>query len=345
MFVSSDMTPVSGPRLDAFRFPAGDALLVVGDIHGQLDGMRGILKGIGEWGTPGKRRHLVFTGDFIDRGPASIECLMLALSPEAAHLADADVVTLLPGNHELMFADAIDDAVNRTKTKRATDNINRWMMNGGCAVVLEAYAMSETPVPTAYVDAVDALRKDLACCGPYIDQALKRWPAALEMSEAIRLMNAVLLDLGLDMSKIIRGWDTHFRMGDALCVHAGIYPKNPLEYTFGMAAEDHCNFDAANHDHHWAWIRDPFLVAQSGFTEDGERFAEKDTPGLLVFHGHTPAPKAALHRLDDDARVAEVFSRMATNARVCVDGGAARGCGVAGAILTDAGLANCFHPN
>jgi serine/threonine protein phosphatase 1 len=344
MFVYSDITPVSGPRLDAFQFPTDVALLVVGDIHGQMEGMRGILEGLGYMDTPGKRRHLVFNGDFIDRGPDSISCLDFALSGEAALLANADDVTFLPGNHELMLVDAIEDSVNGKKDVHFPDNTFRWLMNGGCEMVLEAYSMADSSVPEAYVTAITNMSNDLACCGWNAYASLRRWPKDLDLVTAVRHMNTTLMTHGMDLSKIIRKWPSHLRIGDALCVHAGINPKYPLEYTFSIPAEDHCNMENDTHAHHWAWIRKEFLETQSGFTEEGDRFADEDAHGLLVFHGHTPAPKAALHRLSDDSRVAEVFSNMNTNARVCVDGGAARNCGVAGAILTDAGLVNCFHP-
>jgi len=81
--------------------------VVVGDIHGELDGFREILKNAGlidrEDNWSGGDDILIQTGDVIDRGPFSREAidLLRKLQKEAAG-AKGEVIRLC-GNHELML--------------------------------------------------------------------------------------------------------------------------------------------------------------------------------------------------------------------------------------------------
>ena len=81
--------------------------IVVGDIHGELDGFKEILRNAGlidskdNWS--GGDCILIQTGDVIDRGPYSREAidLLRKLQKEAAD-AKGEVIRLC-GNHELML--------------------------------------------------------------------------------------------------------------------------------------------------------------------------------------------------------------------------------------------------
>jgi hypothetical protein len=81
--------------------------IVIGDIHGEIDGFREILRNAGlidvkdNWS--GRDDILIQTGDVIDRGPCSREALGLLrkLQREAAG-AKGEVIRLC-GNHELML--------------------------------------------------------------------------------------------------------------------------------------------------------------------------------------------------------------------------------------------------
>ena len=81
--------------------------IVVGDVHGELDGFREILKNAGliddKGNWIGSNSILIQTGDVIDRGPYSCEAVALLrkLQKEAAD-AQGEVVRLC-GNHELMI--------------------------------------------------------------------------------------------------------------------------------------------------------------------------------------------------------------------------------------------------
>jgi hypothetical protein len=70
---------------------------VVGDVHGEIDALRGLLRRLGcdvERATA--QRPLVFVGDLVDRGPDSVAVVELV-----ARLVEAGVAEALLGNHEL----------------------------------------------------------------------------------------------------------------------------------------------------------------------------------------------------------------------------------------------------
>ncbi|KAM3727420.1 Serine/threonine-protein phosphatase PP1 isozyme [Dirofilaria immitis] len=68
-------------------------LIVVGDIHGQYADLQRIFAAVGQ---PGRTRFL-FLGDYVDRGPQSLECIC---SLVAWKIAYPKRIFLLRGNHE-----------------------------------------------------------------------------------------------------------------------------------------------------------------------------------------------------------------------------------------------------
>lgn len=101
-FVSSVAKDVLQKELSVFGGPiitkeSGKTFFIVGDIHGDLETLKKILAKLNvdlirEGGV-----EVVFLGDYVDRGPEQLECLLsvLALKREFP-----DRVTLLRGNHE-----------------------------------------------------------------------------------------------------------------------------------------------------------------------------------------------------------------------------------------------------
>jgi serine/threonine protein phosphatase 1 len=88
----------------AARVPDGRRLYAIGDIHGRLDLLEGLLEQIfrdeAERGGPGE---LIFLGDLVDRGPDSAQVIdrLMALRAERPD------VRFLLGNHEEVFLDAL----------------------------------------------------------------------------------------------------------------------------------------------------------------------------------------------------------------------------------------------
>lgn len=78
-----------------------DKTAFVGDIHGNINALRGLIDALAARGGP----HMIFLGDYINKGPRSAEVM-----DELITLSGAGRVTLLAGNHEEALLDAFDRA-------------------------------------------------------------------------------------------------------------------------------------------------------------------------------------------------------------------------------------------
>jgi serine/threonine protein phosphatase 1 len=108
------------------RFPFGtfaaSHVFAIGDIHGRADLLEALLERIeGVSDNYGVKRSIIFTGDYVDRGPESLRVLRLVME-------HADVA--LPGNHEAMMLEGLQAADPRQM-------FQMWLRNGGAAVVAE----------------------------------------------------------------------------------------------------------------------------------------------------------------------------------------------------------------
>ena len=106
--------------------PVKEQIFAIGDVHGQAVTLEKTLERIAETPGTGLPRHLVFTGDIIDRGPENLRSIDLVL--DARRLAAVDQVTFLPGNHELMLLNAIRDPV---------ESMMHWATYIGCHLLDE----------------------------------------------------------------------------------------------------------------------------------------------------------------------------------------------------------------
>ncbi|GHF55449.1 hypothetical protein HNQ07_003356 [Deinococcus metalli] len=108
-------------------------LWVVGDVHGAYDSLRSLLLGAGlidhDDAWHGGPSHLVFLGDYLDRGPRGMDVVRLVRRLEGQAPATGGRVTALIGNHEVMFLAA--------QSFRAQDPgdtlgfLDYWRSNGG----------------------------------------------------------------------------------------------------------------------------------------------------------------------------------------------------------------------
>lgn len=115
----------------------------IGDIHGCSDLLDALLARIADHAA-GRDRHLVFLGDYIDRGPDSAAVLKTV---SRLHWSEPDRVTCLMGNHERMLLDAI-------QTKEAELH---WLHNGGDAT-LASFGVGEiADVPQTIIDWIENL--------------------------------------------------------------------------------------------------------------------------------------------------------------------------------------------
>jgi hypothetical protein len=83
-----------------------DRLLAIGDVHGDLDALLRILRGLdvvdenGDWAAG--HDHVVLTGDLNDRGPDSVDVITLVMRLEEQAAEARGRVDCLLGNHEMM---------------------------------------------------------------------------------------------------------------------------------------------------------------------------------------------------------------------------------------------------
>lgn len=115
-----------------FAVPPDVELFAIGDVHGYAVLLETLLERIENAPRiPGKRRIVVFTGDLISRGPASIAAIDLART--CGKRVQADAVIGLWGNHEqLLRLSMLHSDDQRCRSARAL-----WMEHGGTNVLAE----------------------------------------------------------------------------------------------------------------------------------------------------------------------------------------------------------------
>ena len=82
-----------------YQLKRGHTLYGIGDLHSGIHSLTSILSEIGvtdDWKLPDKTK-VVFCGDYLDRGPYSIECLYAVTK---LHINNPNRVVLIEGNHE-----------------------------------------------------------------------------------------------------------------------------------------------------------------------------------------------------------------------------------------------------
>ena len=109
-------------------------LIAIGDIHGCPQSLDALLARI----DPSPDDHLLFVGDYIDRGPDSKSVIERLLD-----LREDVPCTFLRGNHEAMMIEYLDSGA-----------FSLWRMNGGVAT-LQSYlrdGTSEIQIPAAHAE-------------------------------------------------------------------------------------------------------------------------------------------------------------------------------------------------
>jgi serine/threonine protein phosphatase 1 len=126
--------PVPAAPVQQPAAPAGETLYAVGDIHGRLDLLTGVLAELRKAGAAGRgegrKVTAVFLGDYIDRGPDA-RGVIEALRAFAAE--GACEVVFLRGNHEQMLLDLIDGDLQGTE----------WLSYGGVET-LRSYGVEQS---------------------------------------------------------------------------------------------------------------------------------------------------------------------------------------------------------
>ena len=92
------------PKVETF-FPQVDRIVAVGDVHGDVEALRGCLKiaklidDKDSW--IGGNTHFVQVGDILDRGDEEKDCLNLLVKLRPQAEAKGGAVHILLGNHEV----------------------------------------------------------------------------------------------------------------------------------------------------------------------------------------------------------------------------------------------------
>ncbi len=121
------------PRNRSFAVPAGARVYAIGDIHGCLDELRALLELIRNDAVDfAGEVHLVFVGDFIDRGPDSAGVIDLLASRELP----GQHHRFLMGNHEEAMLQVLDGD---------SESMAGWLRYGGVQTV-ESYGITRADV-------------------------------------------------------------------------------------------------------------------------------------------------------------------------------------------------------
>ncbi|KEF35785.1 metallophosphoesterase [Deinococcus sp. RL] len=166
--------------------PVGSAppLWVVGDVHGVPGKLRALLRGAGligeDAGWAGGAAHLVFLGDYLDRGPDGAEVVRLVRALEAQAPRAGGRVTALLGNHEVMLLGA-----RRFGSRRRDPSGLReyWLENGGQPADLERLDDADL----AWLAARPALARAGRWLLVHADS-----PLYLELGESVEAVNAAV---------------------------------------------------------------------------------------------------------------------------------------------------------
>lgn len=240
-------------------------LFAIGDVHGEAALLRALHERIRRIAAEMELAEgaLIHLGDYIDRGPRSLEALELAFAgARIPGLADH----CLPGNHEQFLREFL-----RASGRARQRILDVWLANGAHTVVqeigLERLAKGEPD---------DA---DTPCTELAVFQLLEQNQEAFAESLAAALRSR----LGLERLAKLENLPGHLRFGSYLFVHAGIHPSLGLRTLRPDWRKIPTSRDEG--EIHPLWIRGPFLTYDGDFED-----------GLVVVHGHTPRPNPELRR-------------------------------------------------
>ncbi|MEX6723174.1 metallophosphoesterase family protein [Parapedomonas caeni] len=119
--------------------PEGMRLIAIGDVHGRLDLLQGLVHRLEAEVKAGPTldTRLILLGDYIDRGPQSADVLDWLCD----HQPDWARVHLLRGNHEQALLDILDGTAD-------DETISAWLLYGG-RDTLASYRLG---APVVYAD-------------------------------------------------------------------------------------------------------------------------------------------------------------------------------------------------
>jgi serine/threonine protein phosphatase 1 len=196
---------------------------VISDIHGNNELFRRTLKAVGLK----KVDKLIVLGDLIDRGPDSkgvLDTIILLLE-------NGFDVECLVGNHEQMFLDAYLN----------TNNLNKWLFNGGDKTLLSFLTNSIEKIPSKYLNLIKGFKYFIeedsfilvhAALNMTIENPFTDKDALLWERNATKYLN----EKWLGKRQLIHGHnpESSFEISDAIeknkcviCIDNGVYINKP----------------------------------------------------------------------------------------------------------------------
>ncbi len=99
-------------------------VIAIGDIHGQLNRLHALMERVDRYRekNPVGEEHIVFLGDFADRGPASAEVIDYLNGRRKKAKNSAHTEVFLKGNHEQLMINALEGEEGKA---------DLWWRNGG----------------------------------------------------------------------------------------------------------------------------------------------------------------------------------------------------------------------
>ena len=260
--IPQDVEIVVSPWMPA-PAPADRPLFAIGDVHGHAVLLQVLHSRIREIAAEARLEGgaLVHLGDYVDRGPSSLQALQMAL-------AGARIPGLedhcLPGNHEQFLRQFLESSgLDRI------DLLDIWLANGAYGIAQE--------VGMEHLMAAD--QPDSGSGRPASPLRAEIDPAQLFRDDqelfARTFAGAIRNRLGTDGVRRLTRLPNHVRLGQYLFVHGGLHPA----LGFAMLEKDWGEIPAgwASEDEDPLWIRGAFLTHQGEFED-----------GVIVVHGHTP---------------------------------------------------------
>ncbi len=198
--VAAAETPApAGPALDPWSLPAAERVVAIGDLHGDFDATRAVLRLAGLIGADdrwsGGEAVLVQTGDQLDRGDGERRIIDLLERLRDEAVAAGGRVVVLNGNHELM-------------------NVRgdlRYVTQGGFAE-FKGFADASTPVDPRLAKVPPGLRGRLVAFlpgGPYA-RILARRPVIARVGDTLFVHGGVLpthVEIGLErINREVAAW-------------------------------------------------------------------------------------------------------------------------------------------
>lgn len=219
-------------------FSVEGKIITIGDLHGQGDLHTALAKEIQKEATPDKETNIIYLGDYIDRGPNSIQIL-----DDIQKGYENAKTHYLMGNHEQFLYHALtSDAYRRYSRKDALLN---WIYYGGIDVCEELKLFDDSFQESRIKDYYT-----------YLEQKIKKTEK--------KFQKKLREKIGEDRLNFIKKLDVFWRQDRLLLVHAGVHPSIDLKNFLNIKID----YMPENFEWHPLWIREKFLTWDGSFEEN-----------------------------------------------------------------------------